>query len=179
MRHLLVAVLTLISLGGVALAADAQPRIWGADSDAERPAAHGSADSASAVARAARRARGRRGPRGYAGRTGPVGPPGPAGPAGAPGAPGFAGVGWTTTTGEARTAKVRSAAAYCPAGKGAIGGGGVVSSSFAHITTSHRTTASDGRSGWVVAARLTTEGEEAETSAWNVTTTAICVDPIP
>jgi hypothetical protein len=65
-------------------------------------------------------------PRGAQGPAGPAGAQGPAGPQGAQGVAGVSGLQKVFTTGASSSGAVRSLTATCPAGKEAIGGGGIV-----------------------------------------------------
>lgn len=65
-------------------------------------------------------------PRGPQGPAGPAGAQGPAGPQGAQGAAGVSGLQKVFTTGAASSVNAKSLTATCPAGKVAIGGGGIV-----------------------------------------------------
>jgi hypothetical protein len=97
----------------------------------------------------------------------PVGPQGPAGPQGPPGA---SGVQLISGSGAPNSASPKSEQQNCPAGKRAIGGGGVITGSAANTVRSiSRPT--DAGTGWIAAGRESSAGNA---GSWAVQTWVVC-----
>ena len=102
----------------------------------------------------------------------PRGPQGPAGPQGPPGASGLQVI---SGSGVSNSSSPKSQQQDCPAGKRAIGGGGVITGSVTNtFLAASRPT--DPGTGWTVTGRESTGGNP---GAWAVQTWVICATVAP
>ncbi len=102
------------------------------------------------------------GPQGPAGRQGPPGPQGP---------PGASGLQLISGSGVSNSSSPKSQQQDCPAGKRAVGGGGVITGSASNtfLSTSRPT---DPGTGWIATGRESTGGNAGN---WAVQTWVVCV----
>jgi hypothetical protein len=102
----------------------------------------------------------------------PVGPQGPAGPQGPPGASGLQLI---SGSGVSNSSSPKSQQQDCPAGKRAVGGGGVITGSATNtfLSTSRPT---DAGTGWIAIGRESTAGNAGN---WAVQTWVVCVTSAP
>jgi hypothetical protein len=102
----------------------------------------------------------------------PVGPQGPAGPQGPPGASGLQVI---SGSGVSNSSSPKSQQQDCPAGKRAVGGGGVITGSATNtfLSTSRPT---DAGTGWIAIGRESTGGNA---GSWAVQTWVVCVTSAP
>ena len=105
----------------------------------------------------------------------PPGPTGPAGPQGPQGPPGASGVQLVSGSGTSNSTSPKSDQQNCPAGKRAIGGGGVLTGSTANtfLTMSRPT---DPGTGWIAAGR---EASGGNAGSWAVQTWVVCATVTP
>jgi len=98
-------------------------------------------------------------------------PAGPAGPAGPQGPPGTAGLQLISGSGASNSSSPKSQQQDCPAGKRAVGGGGVITGSAANtfLSTSRPT---DAGTGWIATGRESSAGNAGN---WAVQTWVVCV----
>jgi hypothetical protein len=108
-------------------------------------------------------------PRGPTGPTGPAGPPGPQGP------PGASGLQLISGSGASNSTSPKSEQQNCPAGKRAVGGGGVLTGSTTNtfLTTSRPT---DAGTGWIASGRESSAGNAGN---WAVQTWVVCATVAP
>jgi hypothetical protein len=108
-------------------------------------------------------------PRGPTGPTGPAGPPGPQGP------PGASGLQLISGSGASNSTSPKSEQQNCPAGKRAVGGGGVLTGSTTNtfLTTSRPT---DAGTGWIASGRESSAGNA---GSWGVQTWVVCATVAP
>lgn len=99
----------------------------------------------------------------------------PVGPAGPPGPPGAAGLQTVSGSGVSNSSTSKSQQQDCPAGKRAVGGGGVITGSATNtfLSTSRPT---DPRTGWVATGRESSGGNAGN---WAVQTWVVCVTVTP
>src|SRR6266540_5780977 len=99
----------------------------------------------------------------------PVGPQGPAGP------PGASGLQLTSGSGASNSSSPKSQQQDCPAGKRAVGGGGVIigSATNTFLSTSRPT---DAGTGWVATGRESSGGNA---GSWAVQTWVVCATVAP
>jgi hypothetical protein len=102
----------------------------------------------------------------------PAGRQGPAGPQGPPGASGLQLI---SGSGVSNSSSPKSQQQDCPAGKRAVGGGGVITGSAANtfLSTSRPT---DPGTGWIATGRESTGGNA---GSWAVQTWVVCVAVAP
>ena len=98
-------------------------------------------------------------------------PTGPQGPAGPQGPPGTAGLQLISGSGASNSSSPKSQQQDCPAGKRAVGGGGVITGSATNtfLSTSRPT---DAGTGWVATGRESSGGNA---GSWAVQTWVVCV----
>jgi hypothetical protein len=99
----------------------------------------------------------------------PAGPQGPAGP------PGASGLQLVSGSGASNSSSPKSQQQDCPAGKRAVGGGGVITGSAGNtfLSTSRPT---DPGTGWIATGRESTAGNAGN---WAVQTWVVCVTAAP
>ena len=102
-------------------------------------------------------------------------PKGPAGPAGPQGPPGASGLQVISGSGVANSTSPKSQQQDCPAGKRAVGGGGVITGALTNtfLSVSRPT---DAGTGWIVTGRESTGGNA---GSWAVQTWVVCVAVAP
>jgi hypothetical protein len=106
---------------------------------------------------------------------GPQGPTGPAGPQGPQGPPAASGLQLISGSGASSSNSPKSQQQNCPAGKRAIGGGGVLTgSSINTFLTISRPT--DPGTGWIAAGRESSAGNP---GSWAVQTWVVCATVAP
>jgi hypothetical protein len=105
----------------------------------------------------------------------PTGPQGPAGPAGPQGQPGTSALQLISGSGPSNSSSPKSQQQDCPAGKRAIGGGGVLTGTVTNtfLWTSRPT---DPGTGWIASGRESTGGNS---GSWAVQTWVICATVAP
>ena len=98
-------------------------------------------------------------------------PAGPAGPAGPQGPPGTAGLQLISGSGASNSSSPKSQQQDCPAGKRAVGGGGVITGSATNtfLATSRPT---DAGTGWIATGRESSAGNAGN---WAVQSWVVCV----
>jgi hypothetical protein len=97
-------------------------------------------------------------------------PPGPQGPAGPQGPPGASGLQLISGSGASNSSSPKTQQQDCPAGKRAVGGGGVLTGSINNtfLTTSRPT---DAGTGWIATGRESSGGNA---GSWAVQTWVVC-----
>jgi hypothetical protein len=116
------------------------------------------------------------GPAGPPGATGPPGPLGPEGSPGPPGPPGVSGLERVARTSATNSVSPKTVTATCPAGKSAVGGGGVISGAAGLPVPVRvalfRSEPATGvpPTGWVAGAQETADTP----AAWSITAVALC-----
>lgn len=100
----------------------------------------------------------------------PRGPQGPAGPQGPQGPPGATGLQQISGSSVSNSSSPKSQQQDCPAGKRAVGGGGVITGSTANtfLSTSRPT---DAGTGWIATGRESSGGNA---GSWAVQTWVVC-----
>ena len=99
----------------------------------------------------------------------------PAGPAGPQGPPGASGLQLISGSGASNSSSPKSQQQDCPAGKRAIGGGGVITGSATNtfLSTSRPT---DAGTGWIASGRESSAGNA---GSWAVQTWVVCATVAP
>ena len=99
----------------------------------------------------------------------------PAGPAGPQGPPGASGLQLISGSGASNSSSPKSQQQDCPAGKRAIGGGGVITGSATNtfLSTSRPT---DAGTGWIATGRESSAGNA---GSWAVQTWVVCASVAP
>jgi hypothetical protein len=105
----------------------------------------------------------------------PRGQQGPAGPQGPQGPPGATGLQQVSGSGVSNSSSPKSQQQDCPAGKRAVGGGGVITGSTANtfLSTSRPT---DAGTGWIATGRESSGGNA---GSWAVQTWVVCATVAP